>query len=280
MTTLLDVLRQTEQYLAGKNCPSPRVEAEWLIGHALDLPRLQLYMQFDRPLNEEELAQIRPLLRRRAAGEPVQYITGSAPFYESEFLVGPGVLIPRPETERLVELAVARYESGDVLDLCTGSGAIILSLAKAIDSEAAFVGSDISPEALAWARKNRDALELPDVDLLQGDLFEPVVGRRFGMITANPPYVTVAEFAELPAEIANHEPKSALEAGADGLDVLRRLADSAPEFLTPGGWLLCEIGDGQGRATAALFGDDWELEVAKDYNARDRIVLAQLKGSA
>lgn len=279
MTSLLSVLRQTEQYFTGKGIVSARVESEWLIGHALNLTRLEVYMQFERPLTEAELASIRPLLRRRVGGEPLQYITGQAPFFDSDFTVGPGVLIPRPETERLVEIALTRHEGGDVLDLCTGSGAIILSLAKALaDSAGRFVGSDISQDALAWAIRNREALSLADVELLHGDLFAPVAGRRFTMITANPPYVTAAEFAALPGEIANHEPGQALVAGADGLDVLRRIADSAGDFLLPGGWLLCEIGDEQGEAAAALFGDSWQaVEVAKDYNDRDRIVIAQAK---
>jgi release factor glutamine methyltransferase len=279
VTSLLTVLRQTEQYLADKGIVSARVESEWLIGHALELSRLQVYMQFERPLTDEELCSIRPLLRRRAVGEPLQYITGQAPFYDSEFAVGPGVLIPRPETERLVEIALSKHEGGDVLDLCTGSGAIIFSMARAcLDSDASFVGSDISNEALAWALRNQETLGLPDVELLQGDLFEPVAGRRFTMITANPPYVSTTECAELPAEIADHEPELALAAGADGLDILRRIADSALDYLEPAGWLLCEIGAGQGAAAAALFAENWQaVEVVKDYNERDRIVIAQAK---
>ena len=279
MTSLITVLLQTEQYFAGKGIASARVEAEWLIGHALDLSRIQIYMQFERPLTEAELDIIRPLMRRRVTGEPLQYITGLAPFYDSEFAVGPGVLIPRPETERLVEIALSTHQGGDVLDLCTGSGAIVLSLAKArVDSEDHFVGSDISADALAWATRNREALELPDVELLQGDLFEPVADRRFAMVTANPPYVTAAEFAELPAEISNHEPGKALVAGADGLDLLREIANSAIDYLEPGGWLLCEIGAGQGKSAAALFGEGWQtIDVEKDYNDRDRILVAQAK---
>ena len=159
MPDLLSILRKSADYLGGKGIDSPRVEAELLVAHALDLDRIALYLQFDKPLTDESLGPIREVLKRRVRGEPVQYITGKAGFYEIELAVGSGVLIPRPETERLVDRALVLYEGGPVLDLCTGSGAVILSLWHARQEDGPFVAVDLSPEALVWAEKNRASLE-------------------------------------------------------------------------------------------------------------------------
>ena len=187
MPDLLSILRKSADYLGGKGIDSPRVEAELLVAHALDLDRIALYLQFDKPLTDESLGPIREVLKRRVRGEPVQYITGKAGFYEIELAVGSGVLIPRPETERLVDRALVLYEGGPVLDLCTGSGAVILSLWHARQEDGPFVAVDLSPEALVWAEKNRASLEA-DVELLEGDLFAPVAGRTFTLITTNRPF--------------------------------------------------------------------------------------------
>lgn len=281
MKTLLEILNHCRGYLARHGVPSPRVEAEHLVAHGLGVPqRLGLYLQFDRPLPERELTVLRQLLRRRAAGEPLQYITGSAGFFKGELLVGPGVLIPRPETERLVEVALDRYPgAGPILDLCTGSGAIALALAGELP-EAEIVATDISPDALSWAERNRDRYAPgtgATVRFLSGDLFAPVGDRRFALITANPPYVTDAEFAALPPEIRNHEPAGALVAGVDGLDLVRRIAEGAPSHLLPGGWLVCEIGETQAAAVTECFtaAGLCEPEIIRDYNQRDRVVAAQ-----
>ena len=198
MKTVLEILRQAEQYLAGKGAESPRADSEWLLAHVLKLSRLQVYLQFERTLGEAELTAMREMVRRRATGEPVQYITGATEFFNVEILVGPGVLVPRPETERLVELALKCYAGeGEALDLCTGSGAIVLALAKERPGASRLTGVEVSPEALAWAERNLAALRLANVHLVRGDLYAPVAGRRFALITANPPYVTTEEMAEL-----------------------------------------------------------------------------------
>ena len=278
MKALLEILRQSQEYLAQNGSLSPRTDSELLIAYALHLARLELYLQFDRPLTEAELAIIRPLLKRRADGEPVQYILGSTEFYNCEILVGPGVMIPRPETERLVEIALEKYTGkGEILDLCTGSGAILFALAKARPDSPPLTGIDISPEALAWAQRNLEALQPKQLSFLPGDLYAPVAGRRFELITANPPYISEAEYRELPKDIREFEPEQALFGGADGLELIRRIAAGAPEYLIPGGVLLCEIGMTQGAAAQAIVAGAGlaEVEIIQDYAKRDRLVLGR-----
>lgn len=281
MKSLLEILQQSAAYLARHESLSPRVEAEWLLAHALgERNRLQLYLQFERPLGEDELAVFRPLLRRRAAGEPLSYILGTAAFMDLELDVGPGVLSPRPETELLVDLALRHgaKEASEILDLCTGSGAILLALAKALDAPLpGLTGVDLSSEALVWARRNAEKLGLSHLRWLEGDLLAPVQGRRFDLITVNPPYVSAAEFKALPRDVRDYEPAQALYGGKDGLDFYRRLALEGLAHLTPGGWLIGEIGETQGAAVVGLFeeGGFCSLQLKKDLNRRDRFILAQ-----
>ena len=278
MKPLLEILQASEGYLAARGFASARLEAEWLITHALGLRRLDLYLQFDRPLSEAELARIRPLLRRRADGEPLQYILGSAEFYNCEVLVGPGVLIPRPETERLVDAAVeCNAGSGPILDLCTGSGAILLALAGALKEPPPMLGVDSSTEALDWARRNGDKLGFLQIDWRQGDLFAPVDRHDFALITANPPYVTEPEYGKLPADVRDHEPASALVAGPDGLDIVRRIVAEGRDFLVDDGWLVMEIGASQGAAVLELLAESgWrEAKILPDYAHRDRVAIAR-----
>lgn len=222
-------------------------------------------------------AAFRQLLQRRVGGEPLQYILGSAEFYGLELAVGPGVLIPRPETERLVDFALEFCASGvAVCDLCTGSGGIALALANQRPRLAAAYATDLSAEALGYARGNAERLGLA-VTFLQGDLFAPLpAGSRFAVVTANPPYVSAGAYETLPAEVKDHEPRLALWAGHDGLAVVRRIARESPRFLIPGGVVLCEISAEQGAAARRLFaGAGFDpVAVRQDYSGRDRVVVA------
>ena len=221
-------------------------------------------------------------VRRRIAGEPFQYIVGSVEFYNIELTVGPGVLIPRPETELLVEQALEVLDGQPagtaVLDLCTGSGAIPLAMAHE-RPELDYTGIDLSPEALQWAEKNFARLQPPRCRFLRGDLFAPL-GQpqpRFRLITANPPYVSPIEYRQLPAVVKNYEPRMALEAQEDGLALAKRIADEARKFLVPGGWLLMEIGETQGgrmRGWLQSLGYS-SVEILRDLAGRDRIAQAQ-----
>ena len=219
----------------------------------------------------------RSRIDRRANGEPLQYVLGTADFHDITLEVGPGVLIPRPETEQLVEIALALWHGGAALDLCTGCGAIALALAHA-RPEACITGTDLSPDALAYAKRNRVRLNLPHVTLLEGDLYAPLPsGQRYGLITANPPYVTAEEYADLEPVVRDYEPRLALVAEEQGLAILRRIADGALAHLQPGAWLLCEIGDSQGQTASELLlhAGLRQVSVRQDYAGHDRFVLGQ-----
>lgn len=217
-------------------------------------------------------------LRRRCAGEPFQYIVGSVEFYNLELQVGPGVLIPRPETEELVERAleiVKKAPAGSmVLDLCTGSGAIPLAMAKA-RPDLRFIGVDISPAALTWAKRNLEMHGLQDcVEFLLGDLCAPLPKKeQFFLVTANPPYVSPDEYAELPAVVKEYEPRNALEAAEDGLALEKRTAQEALEVLLPGGNILLEIGENQGAAMEGILKQlgYQQVQIHRDLSGRHRI---------
>ncbi len=249
---------------AKRGIESARLDANLLVAHALGVPRVNLYMDLDRPLDPSELAEIRGLVPRRRAREPIAYILGRREFYGRSFGVGPAVLVPRPETELLVERTLAALpEGGRVLDLCTGSGCVAATLA-AERASITVVATDVSADAAEIARKNVAALEVEErVEVRVGDLFAPIAGEAvFDAIVANPPYVAAADMHDLEADVREHEPHLALVAGADGLDFIRRIALGARARLAPAGYLALEIGAGQGEAVAALFHEAGFIDVA------------------
>lgn len=254
--TIRRLLAWTAEDFGKRGLDSPRLDAEILLAQALGVTRMALYLDLDRPLGDEELARYRGLVSRRRAREPVAYILGRREFYGRDFICGAGTLVPRPETETLVERALDALPAdatGPALDLCTGTGAVGLTLA-AERSALRVELTDVSPLALESARRNTTALGLEGrVQVHQGDLFQALpVPRRFPLITANPPYVPAAEVDRLMPEVARHEPRLALAAGPDGLDVVRRLLAGARAHLEPGGRLLVEIGHGQDEAVEAI----------------------------
>ncbi len=287
MPTLRQTWDETAAALAAAGIDQARSEASWLLEHVLKTDRTRLLCRLEEALPADAAKELDARRRRRVAGEPLQYILGTAPFCDFELETGPGVLIPRPETETLVELAQAAYGAtggaGPVLDLCTGSGAVALALARSLPPETPVYATDLSAAALTWARRNRARLGLEKrTILLEGDLFAPLPpGLRFRVITANPPYIPAAEYAALPPEVREFEPKLALEAGADGLDVLRRIAEAAPARLLSGGWLLCEIDSPQAAAVTALFQENGleEAAVHPDRFGRARIATARKPAS-
>lgn len=279
------MLRWTTEYLQSKEFEDARLNAEILLSGVLGLKRLDLYLQFDRPLRPEEIAEFKARLLRRAKREPLQYIAGSADFRELRLRVDRRVLIPRPETELLVGEVLA-WASGrerpSALDLGTGSGAIALSLATEGDFQRV-VATDASADALAVARDNVAALAPAAVELREGELFAPVGGERFDVIVSNPPYVGEEERDALDAEVRDWEPPLALFAGTGGLEVIRALVAAAPDHLRPGGLLALEVGAAQGPAVAELIRDGGafaEPRVRQDLAGRDRIVLAELREPA
>jgi len=246
---LLEVLRGTERYLADRGVENPRLNAEHLLAHALGLKRMELYLQFDRQLTESERAPLRETVKRRGAREPLQHILGTVEFHGRTFASDKRGLVPRPETEQLVEIAleIAKSKaSKKMLDIGTGSGVIALTLALEIPSSEVHA-VDISPDALALAAENAARHELAArVSFHQTDLLPPDE-TKFDLIVANLPYIPAGEIESLSPEV-RHDPASALDGGPDGLDLIRRLIDTAPDRLAPGGALLLEIGAGQADA--------------------------------
>jgi release factor glutamine methyltransferase len=281
------MMKWSGEYLDGKGVERGRLDAEHLLAHALGTARLQLYLQYDRPLTAEELDRFRPLLRRRAGREPLQYILGRAAFRELDLFVDRRVLVPRPETEVLVEEVLAWTRSVKAagltaLDLGTGSGAIALALA----SEGPFdrvVATDASEKALEVARTNADAVGLTDrVEFRCGSLFDVATqGEQFDVVVSNPPYVAEHERPTLQPEVVSWEPTEALFGGPDGLDVIRLIVSGAGGRIRPGGLLALEVGAEQTAevvADAAATGDFVDVRVRRDLAGRQRVVLAERSG--
>lgn len=252
--TTLKVLTWTVGYLAEKGVENARREAEWLLCEATGLDRMGLYLNFDKPLHDHELAAYRSMVARRGKREPLQHILGSQEFDGHEFIVSRDVLIPRYDTETLLEEAVRQApQARTVLDIGTGSGCIAISLAHRLP-QAAITAVDLSPDALSVAQQNAERNNAR-VECLLGSFFQPVSERRFDLIVSNPPYITSADLAGLQPEVRDFEPRLALDGGPDGLDAYRVLAVEAPRHLEPGGWLLLEIGAGQDKDVAGLLAD-------------------------
>lgn len=273
---LLEVLRGTERYLADRGVESPRLNAEHLLAHALGLKRMELYLQFDRPLTEAERAPLRDLVKRRGTREPLQHVLGTAEFHGRTFTCDKRALVPRPETEQLVELALGMTKdnpAATLLDIGTGSGVIALTLALELPS-AVLHATDLSSDALALAAENAARHALTDrIVFHQADLLPPG-DVRFDLIIANLPYIPAEDIASLSPEV-RHDPSSALDGGADGLDLIRRLIDTAPGRLAPGGALLLEIGLGQADAVNALLSARKfrDISVRPDYQNIPRFAV-------
>jgi len=275
--TVRRVLGWTSQHFAKLGVDSPRLTAELLLAHVLQTSRVRLYTDLDRPLETAELAAYRALIARRATGEPTQYLTGTREFYGRPFAVDPRVLIPRPETELLVEAVLQALpgRDGRILDLCTGTGCVGITLALERPA-AAVVATDSSPAAAEVARANAASLGAAErVDVRVGDLFAPVEQEPpFDAVVANPPYVPSGEIPTLSAEV-RREPASALDGGEDGLDVVRRIVAGASRWLVPGGLLALEIGDRQGPAVRSLLeGAGYgSVRIERDLGRQDRLAL-------
>lgn len=285
---LLEVLQRSTAFLGERGVESPRLQAEWILAHVLNVPRLQLYLQFDRPLAEPELVAARESILRRARRVPLQHLLGTASFCGLELEVSPDALIPRPETELLAERAwtwlqtragqTAGTPPPAILDWGTGTGCLALVLALRIP-EARVVALDVSPAALALARRNAARHGCQDrIAFLHSDGCASLPpDARFDLIVANPPYIPTAEWSTLQPEVRDHDPRLALDGGADGLDAFRRLAVELPDHCQPGAAVLFEFGDGQAAPLKDLLGQrGWIVaEVHRDYSGRERFLLTQ-----
>jgi release factor glutamine methyltransferase len=282
--TVLTLLRRATDHLRDRGIDSPRAAAEILLAHALACRRIDLYLRFDQPVETDERERFRELVRRRLRREPVAYITGSREFWSLPLAVNPSVLIPRPETECLVEAALAVLPRAAappqrILDLGTGSGAVVLALAKERPGHR-FLATDRDSAAIATARANARRLALEGgIHFLVGDWFAPLrPGPRWDLIVSNPPYIATAVLADLAPEVAAFEPRQALDGGPDGLACLRRMITQAPLFLADGGFLLLEIGADQLRPVADLARETAAyrpIDFRPDYAGRDRVAILQ-----
>lgn len=273
--TSLELIRWTTGYFEEHGIATPRLDAELLLAHALGVDRISLYTGFDKPVVGEERSLFRDLVRERAQRRvPVAYLTGRREFWSREFRVSPAVLIPRPDTETLVRAAVG-LEPDRIAEIGVGSGAVSAALALE-RADARLVVTDCSHAALEVAAANFEALGVSDrIELLECDGLDGLEG-CFDVIVSNPPYIPTAELDRLGPEI-QHEPRLALDGGEDGLDMVRQLAASAPDFLAPGGSLLIEIGSGQFERVRSLMEDSGALEVVShpDLAGIERVVQAR-----
>jgi release factor glutamine methyltransferase len=286
--TIRRLLEWTSGFFQRNDVDPARLSAEMLLAHVLNASRIKLYTEYDRIVPDVQLAAFRELVRRAAEHEPIAYLTGKAPFFNLEFHVTRDVLIPRPDTETLVEnvLQLARITAGleapRVLDLCTGSGCIAAAIAHH-HASATVVAADVSEPAVAIARRNLERLRLAErVMVVQGDLFaalrDLVDPRPFDLIVANPPYIPNQQVAQLDRNVRDYEPLAALAGGADGLLIHRRILAGAADRLRPGGRIYLEIMFDQGelaRQVAAAHAWLDEVRIIKDHAGRDRVLTGR-----
>ena len=282
--TIGEALPWIESYLQSHGDEHPRLSAQYILSLATGLSRIELYMQFDRNFTEDERAILREAIRRRGEGEPLQYISGEVAFRRIVLKVEPGVLIPRPETEILVDKAIAFLKDRAqekplrVLDLCTGSGCIALSLVHEVPN-VTVVATDISQTALSCAKRNAQALNLSDkVEFFEGDLSDAVPQdycNTFDLIISNPPYIPSEELKTLPQEVVGFEPTLALDGGEDGLDLYRKILEQAPRLLQPDGMLACELFEESLEDAQTLAQSIFKnTKIVQDLNRCNRVICA------
>jgi len=294
---LLELLKKSTEYLEDAGIDDALSEAEMLVFHVVSMDRLDAYVE-NPEIKSADSAKVKRLLQRRLKGEPVQYIIGNIEFLGLTIRVGKGVLIPRPETELLVEAVIktvqgskfkvqgsqdnveqrtANSEHLSILDLCTGTGCIALSLAREFP-DAEVYGTDLSKEALAYARKNVKSNMISNIRFDQGSLFESAKGKKFDMITANPPYIRRDEIETLQSEIRDWEPVTALDGGMDGMDFYRAILSSAGGFLNSGGYIFLELGYDQADDVKKIAHAEGfrEITIINDYAGIGRILKANI----
>lgn len=291
---VLKIIQWTTEYLDGKGIEKPRLDSEVLLAHLLKLDRVGLYLNFDKPLSKDELSSFREMVKRRGSREPLQYITKRQEFWSLSFKVTPDVLIPRPETEILVEeaLKAVRREISDVnrplkiLDLCTGSGCIAISIAHEL-KDSVIYAADASEAALAIAKENAETNGVLDrIIFLHGDLYEALVSHSscpmsYDLIVSNPPYVKSSDIPNIQPEVRNFEPRIALDGGNEGLDFYRKIVAEASNYLALHGYICVEVGEGQADAVSTMMADTGELDYIskiKDLAGIERVVKARKKG--
>ncbi len=288
--TVQKILNWTTEYLQQRNCESPRLESEVLLAHARGCQRIELYTDYNAPVDEPVRSTMRTLVQRRANGEPVAYLVGHREFFSLDFRLEPGVFIPRPETETLVLEAIEKLKpirSPRILELCAGSGCISVSLAvQRPDAEITTVELHSLAYQTAVENVNRHDVS-HSVKVLQGDLFEPLGdppetdSQKYDLLISNPPYLCTSEIPELDTDVRDYEPHAALDGGEDGLDLIRVILERGPRYIKPEGWCLLEMDPAQISPCLELAKNSgkWSLhESIKDLNGEDRCLLLQRGG--
>lgn len=282
MHKLLEILNLSREYLEKKGVESAKLNAELIIADILKIKRLDIYLNYERPMIDEEIVKIREWIKRRGDKEPLQYIIGKEEFYGLTFKVNKSVLIPRQDTEVLVEKAVEKLKNRvkpKVLDIGVGSGAISISIAHNI-TESVVLGVDISDDALCVARENMELNEIKNLKLIKSNVFENINYHEFDMIISNPPYIPDYEYETLMSEVKEHEPKTALVADDNGYFFYKKIINEGKNYLVSGGAILFEAGYNQAQNIGKLFIEDGnykDIEIFKDYAGIERVVTAVKK---
>lgn len=285
MSTFRNLIKTGREYLSdGKHGCNASQEVEWLLAWACGCKVDDLRLRLNEACSREVIDSFYAFLRRRGRGEPLQHILERVDFYGYELTVGPGVFIPRPETECLLDAALKTYSGhGMICDLCTGSGAVGIGMACETDNQVPIIGVELTTSAIPYARRNRDLNGAIAFHLIQADLFSAFSpDTRFSLITANPPYVSPAEYRQLPCDVRDYDPYTALVAEENGLSVCKKIIAEARRFLENSGWLLCEIGETQGKDVLRLLESSnyQDCRILKDLAGRDRIGAGRKGGDS
>lgn len=278
---VIDILKWGEDYFQSKDFKSPKQEIEWLLCDILNYKRVDLYVQFEQPVSRDELNKLRRWIKRRIKREPIQYITGTTEFYGYKIYVNKHVLIPRPETERLVDVAlqcIGDMKSARILDVGTGSGCISIGIAGE-NSSTAITAIDFSLNALNVAKKNALFNKIDNIKFIEMDFLNTLPSENFDVLISNPPYISKVEMDKTMVEVRDYEPKIALTDNKDGLLFYRRIANFAKTILNPKGWIILEVGIGSHpQKVKALFQKAGynQLELIQDFNGNDRVIKIQI----
>ena len=278
---VIDLIEWAESYFEKKSFEKPRTEIEWLLCSLLDCERLDLYLRYDEPLSKSQLETLRDWVKRRLTKEPLQYITGACEFYGREFIITPDVLIPRPETERLIDIALTKLnavKSPKILDIGTGSGCIAITMAKE-RPDAKVVGVDNSIRALKIAERNSIHLEVTEYSFIEMNILKSTPKGMFDLLISNPPYISKKEIPELMKDVIGFEPESALTDYSDGLTFYKRFSEIAPKIVHNNSLLILEVGlkEHPQKVYDIFFDQGYtSIELIKDYNGDDRVIVVQL----
>lgn len=278
---VIDILNWGEDYFKSKGFESPKQEIEWLLCDLLNYKRIDLYVQFEQPIHRPQLKQLKEWIKRRIGREPLQYITGKTEFYGHKFNITTDVLIPRPETERVVDVAlysIGNIKTPKVLEVGSGSGCIAIAMG-AERNDALIESVDVSETAITQAEKNADLNELSNIDFKVMDFLKEIPEGRFDLLVSNPPYIPEKEMSETMPEVHQYEPKIALTDEGDGLTFYRRFAEVGKSLIKPGGWMVLEVGLGEHPSKAVdIFQSAGytQLELIPDYNSDERVLKIQI----